>query len=255
MKRIFAIIFAALVLCGTFTVSAKTNIPNITQTFFVNDYADVISAADEKTMFNQGESLYNACKAQVVVATVNNMDGQAIEDYAYDMATAWELGDSEKDNGILLLLSVKDRQVRIEVGSGLEGALPDSKTGRILDKYGVDYFKDNRFSQGLTSVYNSLINEVYIEYGLEPDKDYEPVEDDSGVGTYIVLALIMLIVFSGFFRGRRGGGPHITIFPFFFGGLRGFGGGGGFGSSGGFGGGGFSGGGGGFSGGGSSRGF
>lgn len=249
-KRIIALFCtAALSLMFCFSVSAKTNYPKQTDKFFVNDYASVLSASAENKMYEQGKKLYYACKAQVVAVTVNSLEGEEIEDYSYNLAKSWKLGDKDADNGILLLLSVKERKVRIEVGSGLEGALPDSKTGRILDTYGVDYFSENKFSEGMQSVYNSLINEVYIEYGLEPDADYEPVEDDDGQIWYIVAVFILIFLFN-FWSAKKGGG-RIHFFPIGFGG--------GFnsrGSSGGFGGGGgFSGGGGGFSGGGSSRGF
>ena len=203
-------------------------------------------------MQSQGESLYSACGAQVVVATVSDLGGDDIESYSLNMARSWEIGDKDENNGVLLLLAVSERKVRIEVGYGLEGALPDSKTGRILDTYGMDYFRNDEFSEGLASVYNSLINEVYIEYGLVADENYTPVRDYSGddelfsavVAVFVVFAVIIYLILrrilpfgrrhyrGGFYGGGSFGG----------GSFRG-------------GGGGFSGGGGSFGGGGSSRGF
>ena len=141
--------------------------------------------------------------------------------------------------GILLLLAVEDRQVRIEVGNGLEGALPDPKTGRILDQYATPDFRNDDFSAGMRKAYRALINEVYIEYGLEPlDEDYVPVspEEDTtddgdalgAVGTIVLLIIVFALVFGR--RHYRGGPPFI-----FFGG---HGGGFGGGSGGSFGGGG-----------------
>ncbi|MBQ0084313.1 MAG: TPM domain-containing protein, partial [Clostridiales bacterium] len=211
-KRIIALFCAVAlfpVLC--FSVSAKTSYPKQTDRFFVNDYASVLSAEAENQMYEQGKKLYYACKAQVVAVTVNSLDGEEIEDYAYNLARSWKLGDKEKDNGILLLLSLTERKVRIEVGSGLEGALPDSKTGRILDTYGVDYFKNDEFEDGILSVYNSLINEVYIEYGLEPDADYEPVEDDDG-SIWPALIIFALIILFNIWSAKKGGG-RIRFFP------------------------------------------
>lgn len=204
-------------------------------------------------MQSQGESLYSACGAQVVVATVSDLGGDDIESYSLNMARSWEIGDKDENNGVLLLLAVSERKVRIEVGYGLEGALPDSKTGRILDTYGMDYFRNDEFSEGLASVYNSLINEVYIEYGLVADENYTPVINYSGddelfsavVAVFVVIAVIIYLILRRILpfghRHYRGG---------FYGGGS-FGGG----SFRGRGGGGFSGGGGSFGGGGSSRGF
>lgn len=199
-----------------------------------------------------GVNLYNASKAQVVVVTVDSLDGKDIDSYALGLARSWGIGDKDKDNGVLLLLSVTDREVKIEVGYGLEGALPDSKTGRILDTYGMDYFRVDAFGQGIYNVYNSLVNEVYIEYGMSPDEDYIPVEEDSLSFSSIAYVVFLIVVLVVVLPRMRFGFPFI-----FFGGPRGprgFGGGGfGSGSGGGFGG--FSGGGGGFGGGGSSRRF
>ncbi len=259
MKKTFKVLAISCLIFFSFafSTSAKISYPKPSANFFVNDFANVISSAAKTKMQSQGENLYNACKAQVVVTTVENLQGMDIESYSIGLAREWGIGDKEKNNGILLLLSVEDREVRIEVGYGLEGALPDSKTGRILDTYGMKYFSKNNFSDGLQAVYNSLINEVYIEYGLDPDENYEPVEDDDESISDIIMTVIILLILVFLIFGRIRRRPEF-IGPFMFGGYHGggFGGhgsGGGFG--GGFGGGGFSGGGGGFGGGGSSRGF
>ena len=255
MKKLFSFsIVFCLLLFFSVNAFAKTDYPKPTSAFFVNDFADVLSDEEEAKMQSLGVNLYNASKAQVVAVTIDSLEGNDINDYALNLARNWGIGSKDQDNGILLLLSVNDREVRIEVGYGLEGALPDSKTGRILDVYGIDYFKANRFGQGMYSVYNSLVNEVYIEYGMSPDENYTPVEDDSlstkSVIAYVVFLLLILI----FVIPRRlrlpflfFGGPRWPRGPGCFGG--------GFGGASGFGGGGFSGGGGGFGGGGSSRRF
>ena len=242
-----AVLLAVRLLARPFPAAAASLRP--TTDFFVNDFAGVLSSEDAAAMQDEGEKLAAACRAQVVAVTVDTLDGEDIDSYALSLARDWGIGDAEKNNGILLLLAVEDRQVKIEVGRGLEGALPDSKAGRILDTYGTPYFSKNQFSEGMRETYHSLVNEVYIEYGLSPDEDYEPVEDDEG-NAWIMLAVLvifLLIVFGGG-RGRRAFGPV------FMGGSRS----GGHSSGGFFGGGsggGFSGGGGGFSGGGASRGF
>ena len=254
MKRIVSFLSTLCVLVLILLpCAAAADIPKPTSSFFVNDFAGVITESDRRTMQSQGESLYSACGAQVVVATVSDLGGDDIESYSLNMARSWEIGDKDENNGVLLLLAVSERKVRIEVGYGLEGALPDSKTGRILDTYGMDYFRNDEFSEGLASVYNSLINEVYIEYGLVADENYTPVINYSGddelfsavVAVFVVIAVIIYLILRRILpfgrRHYRGG---------FYGGGS-FGGG----SFRGRGGGGFSGGGGSFGGGGSSRGF
>ena len=250
MKKIYTVFASLAVFLVLFTnVAFAADLPKPTKNFFVNDFANVISNADEEKMQQQGEALFKECGAQVVVVTVKSLNGEDLESYSLNLARSWRIGSDKNDDGILLLLAVDERKVRIEVGYGLEGALPDSKTGRILDTYGVDRFKKNDFSTGLAAVYDSLINEVYIEKGLDPADGYTPVEDYSlttkeKVITYGIIALIVLaFIFTN--RGKRKRG-----FVYYGGGF----GGGGFSGSGSSGGG-FSGGGGSFGGGGSSRGF
>ena len=250
MKKIYTVFAALAVFLVLFSnVAFAADLPKPTKNFFVNDFANVISNADEEKMQQQGEALFKECGAQVVVVTVKSLNGEDLESYSLNLARSWRIGSDKNDDGILLLLAVDERKVRIEVGYGLEGALPDSKTGRILDTYGVDRFKKNDFSTGLAAVYDSLINEVYIEKGLDPADGYTPVEDYSlttkeKVITYGIIALIVLaFIFAN--RGKRKRG-----FVYYGGGF----GGGGFSGSGSSGGG-FSGGGGSFGGGGSSRGF
>lgn len=250
MKKIYTVFAALAVFLVLFSnVAFAADLPKPTKNFFVNDFANVISNADEEKMQQQGEALFKKCGAQVVVVTVKSLNGEDLESYSLNLARSWRIGSDKNDDGILLLLAVDERKVRIEVGYGLEGALPDSKTGRILDTYGVDSFKKNDFSTGLAAVYDSLINEVYIEKGLDPADGYTPVEDYSlttkeKVIAYGIIALIVLaFIFTN--RGKRKRG-----FVYYGGGF----GGGGFSGSGSSGGG-FSGGGGSFGGGGSSRGF
>lgn len=262
MKKIAAVLSAMILVLQVliFSVGA-VEIPTPTKDFFVNDYADIITVDDKETMQREGEKLYKACKAQVVVVTVNDMGGESIEEYTLNLARSWGIGSKDKNDGILLLLSVSERKVRIEVGEGLEGALPDSKTGRILDIYGMPNFESNDFSKGLVAVYKVLINEVRAENGLEYEKNLvnffdDTSEDDNiilNAGKAFLVLLIAVLMFWGAFKlfkseddnyNNRNGGPR----------YRGSYGGGFSGRSSG-GGGGFSGGGGSFGGGGASRGF
>ncbi len=228
-----------------------------TDKFFVNDFADVIDESDENTMYKKGVLLQENTKAQVVAVTVDSLKGQDISDYAVNLGREWELGDKEKNNGVLILLAVEDRQIYIAVGYGLEGALPDSKTGRILDNYTIPYLRDDNFSSGILGAYNAVYNEVCIEYGVPADKGYIPAEqlpqnssseETTDVKTVIIswiILFVIVLIYSFVFR-KRG----MMFIP-----MGGFGPRGGSGGFGGGGFGGFSGGGGSFGGGGAGRSF
>jgi len=252
MKKLISIcvlLCLFLFFCSCEAQSVQTLNP--TEQFFVNDFANVLTEQTESQIMQKAARLYETTKAQAVVVTVETLGGEEIDDFAYSLANAWGIGDAELDNGILLLLAKEEREIKIEVGSGLEGAIPDSKAGRIIDVYGLDYLKANDFDRGIASIYTSVVNEIYIEYGLEEDSGYVPVyegeQEGSPVGAIITFVIIAAVYIA---LAKKG----IWIFPFFFGGGGRGGHGGGFGGgSGGFGG--FSGGGGGFSGGGASRKF
>ena len=268
MKKLINIIAAAIAVCiFVLPVSAANKYPEPTSRFFVNDFADVIVEKAEDEIYSKAAALQEKTTAQIVVVTVNTLDGEEPADYALGLGRQWGVGQEDEDNGIVILLSKTERQIYIAVGYGLEGALPDSKTGRIIDVYGLDYLKKDDFSKGLLEIFKAIVNEVYIEYGEEPEEGYIPIEDTDeetleeygarvAASWVIMIACVILFVLV-FGRRRRG--------FFWFGGPGGFGGGfgGGFrGSSGGsfggdssFGGGGFSGGGGSFGGGGAGHGF
>lgn len=267
----FFIIALILSLLLSFSVFA-IDLPEPTSNFFVNDFADVIDTDDEEELMAIGTSLYKQTTAQVVVVTVDSLDGYEVGEYALELGREWGVGSEETDNGVVLLMSVSDRQVTIQVGYGLEGCLPDGKTGRILDTYAIPYLKNDDFSTGLTEAYKAIVNVVYEEYGLEANPDYvvgneayndNDEESQDGFILYLIFTLVILIVLFSRKGKVRGLIPFIL-----FGKLRGNnhddddifrGGSGGSGShfgGGGFsGGGGFRGGGGSFGGGGSSRGF
>ena len=100
------------------------------------------------------------------MVTVDSLDGYDVSEYALELGREWGVGSEDADNGVVLLLSVSDRQVTIQVGYGLEGCLPDGKTGGILDQYGVPHFTYDDFSTGLSDTYKVLVSTVCEEYGV-----------------------------------------------------------------------------------------
>ncbi len=219
MRRILALLVCAVLFC--LPISAAT-LPNATS-YFVNDYADVLSDSDQKAMEQQLTALQRSTSAQLVVVTIATLDGEELSDYSLKLARKWGIGDKEKNNGVLLLFVKDEERVRIEVGRGLEGALPDSKAGRILDTYMLPYYKDTEdddYSTALRETTDSIVNEIYIEYGIEPDDDYQPITESEPLtpfqkvlGGLGIIALIVLFIRHPHlfyillhFIGRGGGG-------------------------------------------------
>lgn len=247
MRRVCGLCVLAAILLTCVGCGAEYTYPTATERFFVNDFADVLDDADEQTVYEIGVALQQATDAQVVLLTVDSLDGQELEEYSLGIARAWGVGDEEKDNGVLLLFTTDGPHTRVEIGYGLEGALPDSKAGRILDTYLVPWYEDaDEWSARLTDTYKALVNEVYAEYGLTEQliELEEPMPQDDG-GDWIAMIVVLVVVLVLMTGKHRG----IFFLPHF----GGFHGGSHHHHGGGFGGGGFSGGGGGFGGGGASR--
>lgn len=174
---------------------------------------------------------------------IDTLQGLTVEDYAVELFRRWGIGQKGKDNGVLLLVAIKDREMRIEVGYGLEGAIPDGKAGRIRDEYIIPYFKEEDYSKGVYYGYLALAKEVAKEYNVELTFDVDaelPEEDEVPDIGEIIFIFIMIFIVLSIFSGKgyvRYGGPRGPLGPGGFGGFGGFGGGSGRSSGGGFGGG------------------
>lgn len=239
----YTLAFTALIIL-VFTVCAyAVDVPAYTDRFFINDYADVIDPETENYIFEKGKE-YNANGGpQVAVLTLNDIGTSSVEDFGIETARKWGLGSKNADNGVLVLLVTGSRDIRIEVGYGLEGVLNDGKCGRFI-RNAAPMLSKGDYSGGIRQIYDDIIGELE-----EPTED----EEDSSAGELISAFVIAFLVIAMWIIASRHGGGHYRGGRFIGGGYGGFGGFGGFGGGfGGSGGGGFSGGGGGFGGGGAS---
>ncbi|NPV27452.1 MAG: TPM domain-containing protein [Firmicutes bacterium] len=166
MKKIWALGLLAVLLVSLLTPStlAAPSIPKPTSAFYVLDQAEVLSSQTESTIVGTSQQLAAKTKAQVVVVTVKSLGGYSAEEYALALLRGWGIGDRELNNGVLILLAPNERKSRIEVGYGLEGALPDGKTGRIQDEFMLPYFKKGDFDQGILNGYLAVVGEIAKEY-------------------------------------------------------------------------------------------
>lgn len=169
-------------------------------TTFVHDEAQILDDATEQQLTEQLRSLKEAGIAEVAVVTVPNLDGVSIEEYSLRLAHE-RLGDTEKDNGLLLLVSLEDRKYRIEVGYGLEGVLNDAKAGRIARDYLVPAFKEGRYSDGIVATANALDQTLRGELIVE-DTTQEIVSQPLGVFGGIVLFLVYCFLLFFLFSGE-----------------------------------------------------
>lgn len=167
MKKNRIITAIVIALCLLLPLSAFAALPDYTEAFYVNDFADVISQADEERMLDIGTYLAEKTDgaAEVVAVTVKFLDGMDIKDYAADLYNKWGLG-GEGGTGVLLIMSAGDRDIHITVGQGFESRLSASVTGEYLDDYAVPPMRKDNFSQGMLDTYEALVNKVASFYGV-----------------------------------------------------------------------------------------
>ncbi|WP_444921588.1 TPM domain-containing protein [Microbulbifer sp. CnH-101-G] len=221
----------------------------------VVDRAELLTAEERYKLTELIQQYESESSNQLVVATLPELQGITIEEYANQLAREWKLGHKKKNNGILFLIAPKERKVRIEVGYGLEGALTDALSANIIQTKVLPEFQKGDLAKGVNAGVNSIIAATKNEYVAEPVETKKDRRLTIVVGLFLLLVMLHLFgssVLSSPVQGRnykrgRFGGYY---------GSGGFGAGhsgGGF--SGGGTGGGFSGGGGGFGGGGASGGW
>jgi len=133
----------------------------------VVDLAGIVDDQTERELNGYLQELEQKTTAQFVILTIESLAGEAIESFALEVAhNKWKLGLKGKDNGLLLLVAVKERKYRIEVGYGLEGVLPDSFVGSVGRDYLVPYFRKGDYSKGILMAALALAGEIAAEAGV-----------------------------------------------------------------------------------------
>lgn len=137
---------------------------------FVNDFEGVLGN-DSQSLETYLEKIHNETGVEIAVVTVDDFEGYDIDTFASKLFEQWEIGNKDADNGILILISIKQRQARIEVGYGLEGALPDSYVGLVGEKYLIPSLKSGNYVEGITVTVDQLIKRVRDENYVLPKED------------------------------------------------------------------------------------
>lgn len=226
---------------------ASTGKPSVPQLkYWATDLTNTLSEQQLENLNYRLKAFQDSTSDQVVVLMIATLENYPLDYYSMDVAEKNKIGTKKHDNGVLFLIVKNDKKMRIEVGYGLEGALPDALSSSIIRNVIAPYFRQEEYYNGISAGVNAIMLAVKGEYKAVPKEEHRH-KNDISLLFYIIFGFFFFI-FPLFSRGRRGRGGFI-FFPGGFGG-GGFGGGGG---GGGFGG--FSGGGGGFGGGGASGGW
>ena len=241
-------------------------VKNLKPQGYVNDFAGVLNAQAKEKLAALCAEVDQKAKAQIAIVTVSSLEGEPVEQFSIDLATAWGIGPKQKDRGLLILVAPKDHKDRIEVGYGLEPILPDGKVGGF-EREVVPLLRQNDYSGAVLLIAQRVAQVIAEDQKVTldtlsgvpqpvPESDNPPAPAFGNLAEILIFAIFIFFPLIGFllrllfgFGGpsRRGGmwmgGPWYGGGSMGGGGAWGGGGGGGFGGFGGgsFGGGGASG--------------
>lgn len=158
----------------------------------VNDYAGLITSSMEEVLETLLEEHEKDTSNQIAIATFLSLDGNSIEDLSYRLATQWKLGQKDKNNGVLLIVSRDDRKLRIEVGYGLEASLTDAKCRMIIENEIKPFFKSGNYDDGFNAGIHAIIAVI--------KKEYQPSSNTSSSSSLFpfLFFFLLFLIFSLF---------------------------------------------------------
>ena len=229
--RGFISFFAALVLCAALASPAFAVVEQ-SESFYAADYANVLSSTTEQMIIDCNGALEQQCQgAQIVVVTVEYLDGMTTDAYAYQLFNSWGVGSAEYSNGMLLLLAVQENKAWLAYGLGLNSVLSTQSVDSMLEEYFWTDFDNGDYDAAVTKLFNALLKWYDDEYSssVAGAGTAQVNNSYSGNGYYNtygisyavkrivrigVIVLILLAVFGGGGRGRGGGSwlPWLLLF-------------------------------------------
>ena len=163
---------------GSFAEAVTGVLEKPAQREYIVDTAGMVTVEDRQRITKIGDDLRTQTKAEIVVVTIDTLEGRDIETYANELFRRWGLGDEKLNNGVLLLIVKADRKFRIEVGYGLEGEITDGRSGEILDGMKND-FRQGNYSGGILDAYRKLTAYAYRAVGEAPSAEVDGVLDSA----------------------------------------------------------------------------
>lgn len=172
---------------------------------YVNDFAGVIGDAYKRQITALAAELEQKTGAQLAIAAVRSLDGESPEIYAVELFADWGIGRRGVDDGLLILFDVGGRQVRMEVGDGLEGIITDGTAGAILDRYLMPDFRNGEYGRGLLQAAAAVAGIIARDKGVEITGSFVPAQSrpassrsrERGGGAFFVIMVILIILTRG----------------------------------------------------------
>jgi len=201
MKKIFLLF--TLVLASTFGFAQ--DFPEKSSKL-VNDYTNTLSADQIASLERKLVVFDDSTSNQIAVVIMKSVGDYDINEYAYQLGRKWGVGGKEKNNGVVLLVALGDRKLSIQTGYGLEGALPDIYTKRIIENDIKPFFKDGNYYAGIDAGTNSIISLVKGEYKNDKPR---AKKGTGGAGAGFIVLIIIIVIIILLKKGGGGGGSQV----------------------------------------------
>ena len=184
-KSIFCVLMFACIAFSAFALDVpKLETP-------IMDMANIMDSSDEYALNQKLTNLSNETGIQVAVLIISSLEGEAIESYSMRVAENWKLGQKGQDNGVLLLVSIGDRELRIETGYGVEGDLTDTKCGLIIRNVITPYFKEGDYSEGIVKGVTAIVENVAADFSENSENPIVIVYEDDD-SPFIAIPVFMI---------------------------------------------------------------
>jgi uncharacterized protein len=187
-------IAALVALCCAAVIALAINFPALSGR--IVDQANIIPLVVRSSMEDKLADLEGKSGIQLVVATVNSLEGQEIEPYANQLFRTWKLGEKAKNNGVLLLVAPNERKVRIEVGYGLEGTLTDALSRVIIANAITPRFKAGDFGGGIQRGVDDIITVLTTdasEWQPKPSVRLDSTQGNDPIGWFLLILLFIVV--------------------------------------------------------------
>lgn len=201
--RLYLSLFLFLSLFLSEVHCAELELPSLTSP--VMDLAGLMTEEERASLSELAYEINTNNGPQITILTVPNLQGNAIEEFSIRVADKWQLGTKEKDNGLLVVVAKEERQMRIEVGQGLEGDLTDYDTAKYTRQIFPQYFRRNEYYAGLRVFMEDMAARFNIKVNQESPglvrRSPAPVRVKGG--EFIIMAILGILIFGAMiFRGR-----------------------------------------------------
>lgn len=198
-KYIYLVFIFAVCVSSSFAQRSQGIEPSVKVTHYVTDQTGTLTSSEITTLETKLSNFDKETSTQVVVYMMSTLGGESLEETSIEIAEKNGIGQKGKNNGVLLFIVKDDRKLRIEVGYGLEGALPDALAGQIIRKEITPYFKQGKYYEGIDAGVNAIMSATKGEY--TQDKKESKQENDFGVGCcgVPILVLVIFLFFGVFF--------------------------------------------------------